>query len=187
MQRKRAQWKDTMSQLPSDRILFLDESGVNTNLTRKYGRSVGKTRVVGSVPLNTPKTTTVVSSIRLNGQLAYTEYEGGTTKLRFLDYIKTVLVPTLHPGDYVVMDNLSAHHSSEVEDTIKAAGATPLYLPPYSPDMNPIEKMWSKMKAILRAKKVRVSGQLRQAIADALSRVSAADCSGWFCAAGYYC
>ena len=154
-------------------------------MLRRYGRSIGQKRVVDHTPLNTPKTTTVISSIRMNGQMAYTTYEGGTTNLRFLDYIKTVLVPTLHAGDYVVMDNLNAHHAKGVGDALRAVNATPLYLPPYSPDMNPIEKMWSKMKAILRSKKVRNPCLLPHAVSEALLWVSPSDCSAWFRCSGF--
>lgn len=164
--------------------MFLDESGVNTNLVRRYGRAPGKQRVVDSAPLNTPKTTTVLSAMRLDGPFACQTYEGGTTKTRFLDYLREILVPALRPGDLVVMDNLSAHHTKGVDDLLRSAGAIPLYLPPYSPDLNPIEKMWSKMKTILRKLRIRVPSRLPSAVHQALSAVSPSDCNGWFRCAG---
>lgn len=165
--------------------MFLDESGINTNLVRRYGRSVGKTRVVDSAPLNTPRTTTVLSAIRLDGPCACITYEGGTTKERFLGYLRETLLPVLREGDCVVMDNLRTHHCKDVEPLIRSAGAIPLYLPPYSPDLNPIEKLWSKMKAILRKRRIRVKDALPSAVHNALNMVSPADCRAWFLCAGY--
>jgi len=165
--------------------VFWDESGININMVRRYGRSVGKTRVVDSAPFSTPKNLTVLSAIRLDGQFALTEYEGGTTKERFLDYIENTLLPKIHEGDYVVMDNLRTHHCKKVEELIRSVGAIPLYLPPYSPDLNPIEKMWSKMKAILRKLRIRVKENLIPAVHQALAGVLPSDCEGWFCCAGY--
>ena len=138
-----------MKEIPGEKLVFLDESGVNTNLIRRYGRSVGKTRVVDHAPFSTPKSTTILSAIRQDGQFACMTFEGGTTKERFKEYLETVLLPSIHEGDYVIMDNLRTHHCNFVGELIRAKGAIPLYLPPYSPDLNPIEKMWAKMKSIL--------------------------------------
>lgn len=168
-----------------EKLVFLDESGVNTDLVRKYGRSIGKTRVVDHAPANTPVNTTVLSAIRLEGQFACVTYEGGTTKDRFLCYLNQTLLPALCEGDYVIMDNMRSHHAKGVEELIRSVGAIPLYLPPYSPDFNPIEKMWSKMKAILRKRRVRIASQIPEAVLDALSQVSLADCRGWFSCSGY--
>ncbi len=165
--------------------MFLDESGINTNLVRRYGRSIGKKRVVDAAPLNTPRTTTVLSAMRLDGPCACVTYEDGTTKERFLQYLRDTLLPILHKGDIVVMDNLKTHHCKEVEPLIRSVGAVPLYLPPYSPDLNPIEKMWSKMRAILRKQRVRIKSKLPSAVSDALRAVSPLDCSSWFICAGY--
>jgi len=145
---------------------------------------VGKKRVVDHAPFSTPKNTTVLSAIRADGQFACTTYEGGTTKEIFFNYLDTILLPSIHAGDYVVMDNLRTHHSKGVEERIKAKGAIPLYLPPYSPDLNPIEKMWSKMKAILRKLRIRVKKDLIPAIYHALACVLPSDCMGWFSCAG---
>lgn len=148
MQAKRTQWKETVTADMLDRLVFLDESGVNIDLSRHYGRSIGKKRVTDHVPLNTPQTITMLSSMRVNGEKAFVEYRGGTTGERFVAYLKENLLPTLKPNDIIVMDNLRSHHVKEVEKTIRAADMLPLYLPPYSPDLNPIEKLWSKVKAI---------------------------------------
>ena len=103
--------------------------------------------MVDRAPLNTPKSTTILSSIRLDGTMAFTTFQGGTTADKFLNYLKETLVPTLRPGDIVVMDNLRTHHIQAVGELLHDAGAEALYLPAYSPDLNPIEKLWSKVKA----------------------------------------
>lgn len=133
--------------------------------------------------MNTPQTTTVLSSIRLSGEKAFTTYQGGTTGELFVRYLKVILLPTLHPGDIVVMDNMSSHHVKAVREVLEASGIKLLYLPPYSPDFNPIEKMWSKMKSILRNWKVRTADALPDAIRSALSLISPLDCLHWFLAA----
>jgi transposase len=153
-------------------------------MVRRYGRGKGGHRVVDHAPLNTPKSTTILSSIRLDGELALTTFQGGTTGDKFLAYLKDVLIPTLRPGDIVVMDNLRTHHIQAVAELLRTAGAEVLYLPPYSPDLNPIEKMWSKVKAILRKLRVRTFDSLETAIRQATACVSASDCSAWFRCAG---
>lgn len=141
--------------------------------------------MVDHAPLNTPKSTTILSSVRLDGEIAFTIFQGGTTGDKFPTYLKDVLIPTLRPGDIVVMDNLRTHHIQAVSELLHGAGADVLYLPPYSPDLNPIEKLWAKMKAILRKLCVRSLDVLDDAIRFALNCVSADDCSGWFRSAGY--
>lgn len=142
------------------------------------------TRCVDNTPLNTPKNTTILSSIRLNGETAYTIYQGGTTRNKFVDYLSHVLAPTLQEGDIVIMDNLQTHHANAVKEVIENLNIKVMYLPPYSPDLNPIEKMWSKIKSILRKRKVRDFHALSKAIAYAFSKVCALDCSGWFRSCG---
>lgn len=185
MQKRREEWKELVKEIPKEKLVFLDESGINTNLVRRYGRSVGKARVVDHAPFSTPRNTTVLSAIRLDGQFACMTFEGGTTKERFKEYLKTVLLPSIHKSDYIIMDNLRTHHCNFVEELIRAAGAIPLYLPPYSPDLNPIEKMWSKMKAVLRKWRIRVKEKLIPAAKVALNMVSRSDCEGWFSCTGY--
>ena len=108
-------------------MVFLDESGVNTNLTRLYGRALSSQRAVDHAPLNTPQTTTVLSSIRLNGEKAFTTYQGGTTGERFVQYLKETLLPTLKPGDIVVMDNMRSHHVKAVREVLEEKGMKVLY------------------------------------------------------------
>ncbi len=140
---------------------------------------MGKQRVVDAAPLNIPRTTTVLPAIRLDGPCACVTLEGGS----FLQH--DTLFPALHEGDWVIMDNLTTHHCIDVEPLIRSAGATPLYLPPYSPDFDPIEKMWSKMKSVLCRQRVRVKEDLPFAVFEVLKTISSADCQGWFCCAGY--
>ena len=182
---KREQWNGFAKTVQASHLVFLDESGVNIDMARRYGRGKGGRRVVDHAPLNTPQSTTILSSVRLDGEVAFTIFQGGTTGDKFLTYLKDVLIPTLHPGDIVVMDNLRTHHIQAVGELLHGAGAEVLYLPPYSPDLNPIEKLWSKVKAILRKLRVRSPDALDDAIHFALNCVSAADCVGWFCCAGY--
>ena len=147
---KRRNWKKHMSEKDINHLVFLDESGVNINMTRHYARAWKNRRAVDKTPLNTPCNTTVLSSIRLNGDCAYTVYPGGTTVERFAEYLKTKL-----------------------------------YLPPYSPDLNPIEKMWSKLKASLRKEKIRIASELPSAISKGFLTIRPKDCIGWFRSCNY--
>ena len=137
-----------------------------------------------ATPINTPAGTTVLSSIRLNGSLVYTTYQGGTTAQRFREYMGKQLIPSLEKDDVVIMDNMRSHHAKIVTELLDKAGISYLYLPPYSPDLNPIEKMWSKMKSILRKRKIRIASELPEAVKAALEAVSTNDCRGWFRACG---
>ena len=185
MQEKRKQWFGFAAKVQADHLVFLDESGVNTNMFRRYGWGKGGQRVTDHAPLNTPESTTILSSIRLEGKMALTTFQGGPTKDRFLTYLKEVLIPTLRPGDIVVMDNLRTHHIREVGELLRKAEVKVLYLPPYSPDLNPIEKMWSKVKAILRKLRIRSLDALEPAVRHAAACVSACDCAAWFRCTGY--
>lgn len=183
---KRNVWADTITQYSPEKLVYLDESGVNINMTRIYGRAKGGARVIDNVPLNTPTNTTILSSIRLSGETVYTTYSGGTTGDIFVNYIKNILIPTLADGDVIIMDNMRSHHVKEVREAVEGAGMTLLYLPPYSPDFNPIEEMWSKIKADLRKRKVRVLAELPAAIKSAFSGVTSTDCHGWFKCVGVF-
>jgi transposase len=130
-------------------------------------------------------TTTMISSIRADGSTACMTIDGATCAEVFRAYVEHVLVPTLRPGDIVILDNLSAHKDVEARKRIEAAGATLMPLPPYSPDFNPIERMWSKIKEHLRHTKARTQQTLEQAIAHALAKVTPQDARAWFNASGY--
>ena len=127
----------------------------------------------------------MISSVRLDGSTACMTIEGATDTLVFREYVKRVLCPSLRSGDVVVMDNLRAHKSPETLALIKAAGASVRFLPAYSPDLNPIEKMWSKVKGSLRTAAARTLSELEAAIAQALQSVTAQDAQGWFQSCGY--
>ncbi len=161
---KRKKWTEKLSEYDKEKLVFLDESGINTDMTRIYGRALGGKRCVDKAPVNTPKNTTILSSVRLNGETAYTTYQGGTTSKNFIEYLKNVLAPTLHEDDIVVMDNMSTHHSKDVQKTIEKLKINVIYLPPYSPDFNPIEKMWSKIKSVLRKMKIRALNELNSGV-----------------------
>ncbi len=152
---KRNEWLTNIDSYDPDTLVFLDESGVNIDMTRRYGRAI-------------------------NGDTAYTTYSGGTTGDVFVDYLENILIPTLHKGDIVIMDNLRSHHVKKVAEVLEKAEVKLLYLPPYSPDLNPIEKMWSKIKSILRKLKARTIQALPDAIDTAFSAVAPSDCIGWF-------
>lgn len=184
----RKEWKEKQEnhvELPVDKLVFLDESGVNIDMVRRYGRAKNKNRVNDYAPVNTPKKTTLVSSLRLDGTQAYEFFQGSLNGKNFLSYVKNTLIPTLKKGDIVVMDNLSCHKVKGVKEAIEEAGASVLYLPPYSPDFNPIEMMWSKIKALLRNWKTDTPELLHSVIPDAFSSISVSDISGWFTASGY--
>jgi transposase len=182
---KRTVWSKMQCTMRAASLVFLDESGVNTNLTRRYGRAQGKERVKDSAPLNTPKTTTIVSSVRLDGATIPKFLSGSMNGSMFLDYIQNELVPSLHAGDLVIMDNLRCHKVKGVKEAIQQTGAQLFYLPPYSPDFNPIEMMWSKLKAILRKVKARTVDSLLEALPKAFQAVSINDITGWFLESGY--
>ena len=129
--------------------------GVNINLTRRYGRAIGKERVYDYAPLNTPKSTTMPSCIRMDGTMIYHEFSEAVNREHFLNYVSNYLAPSLHPGDIVIMDNLCTHKVDGVQQAIQSAGAQVLYLPLYSPDFNPIKMLSSKIKSILRKCKAR--------------------------------
>ena len=154
-------------------------------MTRRYGRIFGGQRLVDTAPHGHWCSTTILSSIRLDGSTAAMVIEGATDTDVFGAYVDRVLIPRLRPGDIVVMDNLAPHKMPAVAEAIASVGATAWHLPPYSPDFNPIEKMWSKIKAYLRKAKARTPQTLVQAIARALRTITASDAAGWFQHCGY--
>ena len=167
------------------KLIFLDESGAKTNLTRLCGRAPRGARVHARTPRGHWQTTTMMSSLRLDGTTACMALEGTTDTESFRAYVSQVLLPTLRPGDLVVMDNLSPHKSDPTLALITQAGAQVRFLPAYSPDLNPIEKMWSKVKSLLRGAEARTPADLITAIGQALARVTPQDALGWFASCGY--
>ena len=165
--------------------MFIDESGAKTNMTRTRGRAPRGQRVIEHVPRGHWQTTTMIAAIRTTGPCAPMMISGATDSDVFRCYVRHVLVPELTPGDVVVLDNLQPHKAQGVREMIEAAGAAVLYLPPYSPDFNPIENMWSKVKQYLRSAAARTHETLLSAIAAALRTIGIDDCVGFFRHCGY--
>ena len=168
-QKAENEWSGFSKTTQASRLVFKDENGVNINMSGRNGRGKGGRRVADHAPLNTPESTTVLSSIRLDGTMAFTAFQGGTTAGKFLNQLKEVLIPTLRPGDIVVMDNLRTHHVQTADGLLRDAGAEGLYLPAYSPDLNPVEKLWSKVKAALRKLRGRSPDAIDAAIQSAFA------------------
>ena len=182
---RRAQWAAMLPGLDPDALVFLDESGAQTNLARLRGRCREGERLVSATPHGHWKTYTMLAAVRTSGPCAAALVDGPVDADVFRAYTELVLVPALRPGDVVVMDNLQPHKAAGVRRMIEAAGATLLYLPPYSPDLNPIENMWSKVKQLLRSAAARTFEALQQAVWAALDAVTPADCRGFFAHCGY--
>ena len=182
---KRKDWNGLISGFKASDLVFLDESGCNTDMTRRYAYSLGGSRAVDSAPLSKPKNTTILSSIQLDGTLRYTTFSGGTTVERFKRYLEIDLLPHLNGKSVLIMDNMKLHHAKAVRNLLDSSGVRYIYLPPYSPDLNPIEKLWSTVKSFLRKFKARTLDALPNAIQCAFQIVSPSDCSGWFHSCGY--
>jgi transposase len=161
----RAAWKEAQPGLDPEKLVFIDETGASTNMTRQRGRCPVGERLVCKTPWGHWKTTTFVGGLRASGMTAPLVLDGPMNAEIFLAYVEQILVPTLKPGDIVIMDNLSSHKSPAVEAAITAVGATLRYLPPYSPDLNPIEQAFSKLKAHLRKAAARTMDTLWSTIA----------------------
>lgn len=163
-----------------EQIVFLDESGFNTSMTRRYARAHSKLRASGTVPRNHGINYTLICGLQLSGPVGELIIDGPLNGQVFEYYIREILCPALTEGQTVVMDNLSSHHRVSIRELIEAKGCRLLYLPPYSPDLNPIEMMFSKVKALVRGWGKRTVGELVQAVWDALSAVSKSNILGWF-------
>lgn len=174
-----------MRDVDLQRLVFLDESGSQTSMTRTRGRAPRGQRVVAKVPAGHWKIVTMISAIRTSGPFASASIVGATDSDVFRTYVRDVLAPRLRPGDVVVMDNLTPHKAAGVRQAIESVGAELRYLPPYSPDFNPIENMWSKVKANLRSLAARSIESLHDAIGLALATVTPSDCIGFFRHCGY--
>ena len=165
--------------------MFIDETWATTAMARRYGRARRGARVVGAVPHGHWKTTTFVAALRHDGLSAPCVFDGAINGARFRAYVEQGLAPTLRPGDIVVMDNLSAHKVTGVRAAIEARGARLLYLPPYSPDLNPIEQAFAKLKALLRQAATRSLDVLWHTLGQLLDAFSPAECAHYLAHAGY--
>jgi transposase len=182
----RGLWRWLASRFDARRIVFVDESGFNTSMTRLRARAPRGKRAYGKVPRNRAKNTTLIAAITLEGAMGNSmTVEGATDALAFEAYVEHFLAPWLQKGQVVVLDGLGAHRTEKVRELIKARGADLVFLPSYSPDLNPIEEAFSKIKHLVRKEGARVREALVEAIGRALAAVTTEDAAGWFAHAGY--
>lgn len=175
----------TLTALAPADVVFLDETGSNLAMARDYARAPRGQRAYATKPVKRGGRVTMLGALGLEGVIATMTVDGFTDGDVFVAFLQEVLVPQLRPGQVVIMDNLKAHKVSGVMAACTDAQVSLLYLPPYSPDLSPIEECWSKVKAILRAKAARTREALEQAIAEAVATITATDAWGWFTHAGY--
>src|SRR5512144_1004801 len=181
----RMAWADGQTKLDPERLVFIDETGTSTNMARLRGRARRGERLVGKIPHGHWKTTTFVAGLRSDALTAPCVIDGPMNGNTFLAYVEQILAPSLKPGDIVVLDNLSAHKVAGVREAVEAAGARLLYLPPYSPDFNPIEQLFAKIKALLRKAAERSVDGLWSRIASLLDAFPTSECANYFRNAGY--
>jgi transposase len=168
------------------KLIFIDETWTKTNMTRLYGRAPRGKRVVCAVPHGHWKTSTFIGALRCDGLTAPGVFDGAINGERFLAYVEQVLAATLKPGDIVIMDNLRAHKVAGVREAIEAAGATLMFIPPYSPDLNPIEMAFAKLKALLRARAIRTVEALWKALGTLVDCFTPTECASSFRHDGYF-
>jgi transposase len=181
----RAAWQAMQSSLDPAKLVFIDETSAATNMTRRYGRARRGERVLAAVPYGHRNTTTFVAGLRQDGLIAPLVLDGPINGESFLAYVRQFLVPCLRSGDIVIMDNLSSHKIRGVREAIQAAGASLLYLPPYSPDFNPIEQMFAKLKALLRKAAARTVDALWDTIGVLVQAFQPNDPAHFFANSGY--
>jgi transposase len=167
------------------RFVFLDETGTATDMARRHGRTLSQRRLVAAVPHGHWHTTTFVAGLRQSGIVAPLVLDGPMTGPAFRAYVEQFLAPSLAPGDVVVLDNLAAHRVDGIRQALAAVGASILYLPPYSPDLNPIEQLFAKLKALLRRAAARTRDELWSAIGRLLEAYSPTECSNYLTHCGY--
>lgn len=181
----RRHWQDVQPLRDARHLIFLDESGVTTDLLRRYGRSPRGLRLRDYTPCGRWQTHTVVAALRWDGLHATAVFDGPIDQPTFLAYVEQVLVPTLRPGDVVVLDNLAVHKQPEAHAAIERAGAFVRFLPPYSPDFNPIELAFAKLKAFLRAARPRTFDQVVELVAAAIGLFTPQECTNFVRHCGY--
>jgi transposase len=183
----RGLWRWLASHFDARRLVFVDESGFNTSMTRLRARAPRGKRAYGKVPRNRAKNTTLIAAITLQGGMGESmTLEGATDALAFEAYVEHVLAPSLREGQVVVLDGLGAHRTQKVRELIEERGAELVLLPSYSPDLNPIEEAFSKIKHLVRKEGARVREVLLEAIGRALAAITPEDAAGWFAHAGYW-
>ena len=182
---RREAWFEGQLDLDPHTLVFIDETGASTKMARLHGRAPRGERLRAAIPHGHWKTTTFVGALRLTGMTAPMVLDGPMTAEWFLAYTEQVLAPTLRPGDVVILDNLPAHKGNAVREAVEAAGATLFFLPPYSPDFNPIENAFAKLKTLLRKAAARTIDQLWRIIGNCLDAFTPEECANYFAAAGY--
>lgn len=185
MRALRGHFKKRIKQVQTEKLVFVDESGINTAMTRTRGRAAPGERVRGAIPQGHWKTLTMIGAIRLEGMAAAVTVDAATDAAIFGTFVHDALVPALRPGDVVVWDGLAAHKTEQVREELARAQAQLLPLPPYSPDLSPIEPGWSKVKGHVRDVQPRNIEALGEAAAEGFANVTAADARGWFRNCGY--
>jgi transposase len=181
----RGHWRKRIAQVDSAKLVFVDESGVNTSMTRTRGRAKPGERVAGAVPQGNWKTLTMIGALRVRGMAAAATVNAATDTDIFDQFVREALVPALRPGDVVVWDNLAPHKADQVREAVERKRATLIPLPPYSPDFSPIEPCWSKVKSHVRDVEPRTADALGRAASEGFASVTAADARGWFVKCGY--
>ena len=185
MRRARRRYCRRTTQLSARRLIFVDESGVNVTLARRYARALSGERAHGSRPINWTHNVSLIGALSTAGVVAAMSVAGSTDAAAFCAYLREVLAPRLGKRDVVVMDNLSVHKVREVRQIITSRGARLIYLPPYSPDLSPIEQCWSKLKTCLRKRAARTYEALDAAITEAFSKITSENARAWFKHCGY--
>jgi len=183
--RRRAQWRKYQRRIDPARLIFIDETWARTDMTRTHGWAPRGARLVAKVPNGRWKTTTFLAALRHDRIEAPCLFDGPINGERFLAYVEQALVPTLRPGDVVVLDNLGSHRGKAVRQAIRKAGAHLIFLPKYSPDLNPIEQVFAKLKTLLRKKAARTVEAICDAIADLLGSFTPQECANYLKNAGY--
>lgn len=185
MARRRVRWKARQASVDPGRLVFIDETWAKTNMAPLRGWGRRGQRLIGKAPHGRWRTLTFLAALRLDRIDAPCVFDGPINGAKFLAWVEQVLVPTLKPGDIVVMDNLGSHKGKAVRQTIRAVGARRLFLPPYSPDLNPIEQAFAKLKHWLRKARARSIGEVHNSIAQIIDRFPPSQCANFFKNAGY--
>ena len=185
MARRRLQWKKYQSRLDPRRLVFIDETWAKTNMTRRHGRALRGRRLVAKVPHGRWRTLTFLAALRCDRITAPCVIDGPINGLSFLAYVEQILLPTLTPGDIVIMDNLGSHKRQAIRRLIRAAGAKLFFLPPYSPDLNPIEQVFAKLKTLLRKADERTIEATWRRIGSLLDCFTPAECANYLKNSGY--
>jgi transposase len=182
----RAEWRQKQPSLTPSKLVFIDETWTKTNMTRLYGRAPRGKRLVDAVPHGHWKTSTFIGALRCDAVTASGVFDGAINGELFLAYVEQILVPTLKRGDVVIMDNLRSHKVTGVREAIEAVGASLMFIPPYSPDLNPIEQAFAKLKALLRAKAIRTVDALWKTLGGLVDCFTPQDCANFLKHDGYF-